>query len=265
MKTARANIGPSLAAAVTGCLALGAAGLVGGCASTGGATAAAVFAETGPAELDPAGGKDLRAAADGRVVFAAVDSAAPDRLVIERSAGATAGDYVQKRFLQQDDVEKLIRVQKLRIREDGAVVLIEEINHAEGVEVVFDPPLVVLPARIEPGAETASEGRMTVHPIGDRSRVRAKGPMKESSRCEGAVRVQTSAGEFAAWKLVSTLNADLGPSKVLNETELWLVPGVGLVAERRREKTTVLGVPVRNNTESWVIVERPDSLGSAAR
>lgn len=264
MAPARSSIGRSLATAAAACMAAVAMTAPFGC-SAGGEKSAAVFAEAGAAQLSPAQGRELRAAADGRAVFAAMDSGAQERLIIERSAGPAEGRYVQKRLLMQNGVERVIRVQSLQLREDGAVVLVEEINHAEGVEVVFDPPLVVLPAKVEAGAESTGEGRMTVHPIGDRTKIRAKGPTKDSSRCVGAVRVRTSAGEFDAWKLVGTLNADLGPSKVVNETELWLAPGLGLLAERRREKTTVLGVPVRNNSEGWALIEVPAAAGNPAR
>lgn len=149
------------------------------------------------------------------------------------------------------------RKQTLKLRADGAVLLAEEYNHAEGVEVVFDPPLEVLPARVEQGSESTGRGGMTVHPLGDRTRVRAKGAYTSASRVERAARIRTPAGEFIAWKIVSRLDADLGPSRVSNNTESWVVPGVGLVAERQREETKVIGIKVRNNQSEWVAAKVP--------
>ena len=41
--------------------------------------------------------------------------------------------------------ERTLKEQRLVSGDDGAVLLAEEINHAEKVEVVFTPPLVVVP------------------------------------------------------------------------------------------------------------------------
>jgi hypothetical protein len=262
------SIGPSLAKRAAACLLAIPLLAVIGCASAPKAPAAAVLVELGPASLDAMSGGELRAAAGGRAIFADVsDAPQGSRLAIEREPGASgeAAAYVQRRLLIGDGEEKLIRVQSLALREDGAVVLVEEINHTEGVEVVFTPPLVVIPARIEAGEFPAVEGRMTVHPLGDRTRVRAKGPVKVAAASEGGFRVRTPAGDFDAWKLSSTLTAELGPSRVQNETVIWLVPGIGLIAEERREKTTVMGLPVRGNTEKWVLVELPAAAQPTGR
>jgi len=256
----------SLAKAVAACVAVLCVAVFGGCAASGNAPSpagAATLSELGPASAATVRGQDLRAAFPGRTVFGVWDGEGEDRLVIERAPSSTGeeAEYVQKRFRVDGGGEKLDRKQRLRVRGDGAVVLVEEVNHGEGVEVVFDPPLVVLPARVEPGTMSSSTGQMTVHPLGNRARVRAKGSVNETTTCLGAVRVVTPRGTFVAWKIQSTLDADLGASKVSNTTELWLVPDVGIIAERRREKTTVLGLAIRNNTEAWVILESAPASG----
>ena len=233
----------------------------GGCRSTNddAGASAAVFAEVERIELPAAETRAVRGDWPRRVVYAPIGEISEARLVIEREPDDTG---VQTRSSINEGEEAVQRRQTFAVRDDGAVVLVEEVNHAEGVEVVFDPPLVVLPARLEVGAAIECEGRMTVHPLGDRSRVRAKGTYTETGRCEGAVTVRTPAGEFVAWKLVSELRAELGPSRVQNETELWISPRAGIVAERRRERTLVFGVPVRNNAESWVAESVPVSAAA---
>lgn len=266
MQFSRSDMSRSLAKAVAACLAIACVALPGGCASSRAspsAAGAATLTELGPATEATVRGQDLRAALPGRTVFGVWDGRGDDRLVIERATSRTGEDaeYIQRRFRVDSTGETLDREQRLRVRQDGAVVLVEEVNHGEGVEVVFEPPLVVLPARVEPGAMTNSTGQMTVHPLGNRARVRAKGSVNERTTCLGAVRVVTPRGSFVAWKIQSTLDADLGASRVSNTTELWLVPEVGIIAERRREKTTVLGLAIRNNTEAWVIVEPAPTSG----
>jgi len=261
MLVRRSDIGASLANAIGLCVAALGLLILTGCAATESTSMAGSLAEIGPAQLKACNGADLRAEEPGQSVFRGTEQGegGQRRLIIKRGPmpGGGEGGYQQQRFLVEGGKETLIREQKLLVREDGAVVLAEEINHAEGVEVVFDPPLVVLPASIETSSTVTSEGRMTVHPLGDRSRVRAKGTVKDSSTCLGAWRISTPAGEFDAWKLTSTFDANLGASRVQNETEIWVVPGIGIVSERRREKTMVFGVAIRNNAESWLIIEAP--------
>ncbi len=260
MRFRRSDIGSSLAGGAAACVMAMTALTCGGCASgTAPPTGAAELIEVGACALGAATAEDVRAGDRSRTTFAGWGADSSSRLVVEREPNGKggAGAYIQRRWLTDRDRRTLIREQFLAVREDGAVVLAEEINHAEGVEVVFTPPLVVLPTRIEDQARTTHEGRMTVHPLGDRSRTRAKGTVKNTVVCGGAVRVRTPAGEFDAWRLTSVMDADLSPSRVHNETDLWLVPGLGMIAERRRERTTVLGVSVRNNSEAWVVIEAP--------
>jgi hypothetical protein len=230
--------------------------MLAGCAASEKATAAGSLAEIGPVQLGACSGADLRADGTGQSVFMEGEGG-QRKLIIKRGPMLSGGEegYQQQRLLVDGGEEKLIREQKLLVREDGAIVLAEEINHAEGVEVVFDPPLVVLPANVETSATVTNEGRMVVHPLGDRGRVRAKGTVRDTSTCVGSWRVSTPAGEFDAWKLTSSFDADLGASRVHNETEIWIVPGIGIISERRREKTMVFGVAIRNNAESWILLE----------
>jgi hypothetical protein len=185
--------------------------------------------------------------------FAPLDAQTGDLLKLSRRRDGA--DLIQTRSIAREDkAVEIVREQLFRLGDDGSVALVEEKNHIEKVEVVFDPPLLVLPARIETGATFESSGRMTVHPLGDRSKVKVKGTYDDSGSCEGAVRVSTSGGEFDVWKIKSVFTADLPPSKVRNETESWLSPTSGPIVERRSERTTVLGVPVRKNEEAWVLI-----------
>ena len=52
-------------------------------------------------------------------------------------------------------------------------------------------------------------------------------------------------------KLVGIFEADLGGPQVVNESQEWLAEGVGVVAMKKMERTTLLGVRVRANNEWW--------------
>lgn len=141
----------------------------------------------------------------------------------------------------------------------GSVAMVSEINREEGVEVVFDPPLVVLPEGLPcvslNNSEFAQDLTMKVHPIGNRSTVKRSGPVKNTFKYVGDELIQTAAGAFTARKVVSALTADLAPARVKNQSTQWFVDGVGLVREEETEVTTALGVPVRKNASRWVLFE----------
>lgn len=245
---------PAIGAALLG------AAWIGGCASGGETGAGAVTGRLqtlGPSDAAPIEAAQLRSDAPQTCVFARIEGDEQARLEIERDAPGEGGRYLQRRWSVTGGERTLLREQHLIARDDGAVLLQEEVNHAEKVEVVFTPALMVVPARLAPGPAEPQKVRMVVHPLGDRSRTRARGTVEQSMTIGAPVRVRTPAGEFDAWPLSSTFKADLGPSKVTNESELWLAAGIGIIAERRRERTTALGIPIRDNREGWVLAEAP--------
>lgn len=145
------------------------------------------------------------------------------------------------------------RTQRFELQLDGSVALAEQIDRVEGVEVVFDPPMVVLPAGLAPGAQHVQELRMTVHPLGDRARVRSRGPLVNRITFVGRQPVRTPLGERQGFRLTSRFTADLAPAEVISETDQLFVPGIGLVDEIDQERTRVLGVQIRNNRERWTL------------
>lgn len=136
---------------------------------------------------------------------------------------------------------------RYRVTGEGALVLVEEINYEEDVEVVFDPPLVVFPPSLAPGETFKQSLTMTVHPLGDRSRVKARGPVKSRVTYEGRERIVIPAGEFDAEKVTAVFEAVLNIARVTNTTEEWIAADKAdaasvppMLAERREEVTRVL-------------------------
>lgn len=151
---------------------------------------------------------------------------------------------------------------KFTIDASGYIALMEEINRTEGVEVVFTPPLVIIPEGLAVvsfnGANFAQDLSMTVHPLGDRSRTKSKGPVRNEITYLGDEPIKTPAGNFTARRVLAIFTADLSPAKVSNTSEQWFVDGVGLVAERETEKTTLLGVPFRSRETEWALQRMED-------
>jgi len=194
--------------------------------------------------------------------FAAADQSPAQTLRVELKAtppGSADWRTAQRsefRAEKPGGPETLARVDSLIRTADGSIAMPRQTNQAENVEVIFDPPLIVLPASLKPGVPFVQSTTMTVHPIDKPTKVRAKGTVKQTITLEGRDRIRTPAGEFDAVKILSVFEADLGSTAVNNRTEQWLAEGAGLVAERRSERTTLVGVRIRSKDEFWLLDRR---------
>lgn len=146
------------------------------------------------------------------------------------------------------------RVLTVAILADGSLGLLEEINQIDEVEVLFDPPLIIVPSGLEPRTSRQQTLTMTVHPLGDRSRVKARGKAEQYMAYVNDEPVAIN-GQPAvrARHLTSRLTADLSPAKVTNLNEQWFVDHLGLVMESQSEQTFVFGLRTRNNVELWAL------------
>jgi hypothetical protein len=149
------------------------------------------------------------------------------------------------------------REEKLTIDPEGNLALIEEIDRVEHVEVVYTPALVTIPDKLASGSAGRNgfvqDLRMVVHPLGDRTRVKAHGAAHSEIVFSGDEDLTTPAGAFTTHKLVATLTCDLSIARTVNTSERWWADGVGLVCERDREITRVMGATIRNNATVLVL------------
>ena len=152
---------------------------------------------------------------------------------------------------------------KMIIDASGYIAEAEEINRAEKVEIVYTPPLVVIPDKLPiqtfGHAAYQQDVKMVVHPLGDRSRTRTSGMAHNEIRYTGDELITTAAGEFTARKLQSTVTADLSAATSVNTTEQWWSDGVGLVFEKDHEITKTLGIKVRETNATLMLnaITRP--------
>jgi hypothetical protein len=137
----------------------------------------------------------------------------------------------------------------------GDAAIAEEINHEEKVELVFDPPLIIMPAELPAGSEPfTQETYLRVYPLGNRQQTKAKGPVHQRIAHDGGAVLTIDAGPRRVQKVIQTFEASLRPAEVRNITRQWFIPGVGLVGE---ERTRIFGVQTRLNRESWILVDHP--------
>lgn len=145
----------------------------------------------------------------------------------------------------------------LTIDASGYIAQTEEIDRLDGVEVVYSPALVLvpdrLPAKASGDAAYEQEVRMVVHPLGDRSRVRTHGTATNRITFEGDERIVTGVGTFRAHRLTSVVTASLTVANTVSVSEQWLVDGIGVVVQRDREETRVMGAKVRDNASTMIL------------
>ena len=152
---------------------------------------------------------------------------------------------------------------RMTIDASGYIAEAEEINRAEKIEIVFTPPLVVIPDKLpiqtSGNAGYQQDVKMVVHPLGNRSKVRTSGMAHSEIHYLGDESITTAAGEFTARKLHSTLTADLSAATSVNTTEQWWTDGVGLVFQRDHEVTKTFGIKVRENSSTIMLnsITRP--------
>ncbi len=146
---------------------------------------------------------------------------------------------------------------KMVIDVNGYISEAEEINRAEKVEIVYTPPLAVIPDKLrvqtDGNAGYQQDVKMVVHPLGNRAKVRASGMARNEIRYVGDEHITTAAGEFTARKLQSTLTADLSAATTTSTGEQWWADGVGLVFEKDHEMTKALGLKIRDNTTTMIL------------
>jgi hypothetical protein len=134
------------------------------------------------------------------------------------------------------------RAEYLAVGEGGDVVMTAVAEYGEGALTVFKPPLLIAPAVLEAGASRRAECQMRVVELDDVSRHREGGTATRTITYEADQRLRTPLGEFVARRIQIEFTADLSLADVRDTATLYLVSGLGVVAEISRQEIRVLGV-----------------------
>lgn len=207
----------------------------------------------------PAPAADHAAFADAaaRVYRNRIESAPPERAFLRiEDSPVQSGQWQQRRSVGPSARGPWTPqiVQTLRRDGEAHIVLVEETNFDEQVELVYDPPLVIALVGGRPGdAPFQQTTFMRVHPLGNRAATKARGAAAQQITHEPAAPDDVPAIAAPVLKRTLRFTASLAPAEVTNTTTQWLDAAGELVAEVRVERTRVLGLPSRNNRESWVL------------
>lgn len=162
--------------------------------------------------------------------------------VVERRVEEGEGE--RWRVVSTRDGEKW--VEETFAEGEGGTVLVESVSHEEGVITRFEPPLLVAPRKLAQGEAETWKGMMRIHPIDRPDEVRDEGEAEQEVRLAGSARVRLASGVVEAGRVETTLRVTLKGAKVETTTTVWVSEGVGVAAERARERATFLGLSVRD-------------------
>lgn len=257
-----------------GGVVVGLACVMGGCASdgpepdrilvAGPVTAAPGAGDAAPTASSPASAGVLRAREvtidiPSRTDYDSGSSSTNARLRVERSlppGGDGAWGIVRQTVIDGADAPGERSELSVKVEADGDVVLLRTLESADKVITTFSPGMLIAPREMSPGQTRVESFEMVVHPADKPGEVQARGDATVTLEHLGVERLTTPAGEIEAMKIRSVLKVKLGQAEVENTTTSWFAPGKGVVAERRRERVVVMGVPIRGGGESWVISGR---------
>lgn len=141
----------------------------------------------------------------------------------------------------------------LRPREDGGYTLLSVDTPSEDSRSGFAEGLEFARPLLAPGESSESDSPMRVTLLSS-GKERAKGSSTRTQRITGSADIEVCGERLAATVVETVFVASLDAAKARRESEIFVVPGRGIVAERWREKVTVLGIFPKTTEETVVVV-----------
>lgn len=140
---------------------------------------------------------------------------------------------------------------------DGAIQITREDEYKEGVWVAYDPPLILLPARLAMGKPTQQRTRMAVHNLTD-GLLRDQGWCTYQVQLLGCKTVDTPDGRQDGYVLQTRRQIELQLAEVQVVSEAVYVPGVGWMREKIDRITKPMRLfEVRQSESLWRVDQGP--------
>lgn len=184
-----------------------------------------------------------------------------ERRTLEVVAGRDPHERRTQRVVEEPDgtiaIEESTRAglerSVLRRRDDGGYTLLSVDTPGEDSRSSFASGLEFARTTLSPGesSESASPMRVTLLSSG---KERAKGSSTRTQRITGSADIEVCGERLAATVVETVFVANLDAAKARRESEIFVVPGRGIVAERWRERVTVLGIFPKVTEETVVVV-----------
>ncbi len=139
-----------------------------------------------------------------------------------------------------NDVDEGMHTMVIR-EKDGAILVVREEDSDEKVRIEYDPPLELLPAKLEVGKPRETKCRMSVYDL-------ATGNLREEGDCVhvveylGRQKRRIAAGEVDACRTRAVRRMQLKLAQVEVVIEVAAVPGQGKIWSRIERDTRALGL-----------------------
>ena len=140
---------------------------------------------------------------------------------------------------------------------DGDIVLRAVIEHGDRAISLFSPPLLSMPAVLEPGAPRTTDVAMRVVHRDDPRRERERGRAVQTVEYAADCRVRIGEDEFEVARIELILEADLRLADVRRVASMFIIPGQGLIAEQYEQTTRILGLATTMERRVMVIAPPP--------
>lgn len=132
-------------------------------------------------------------------------------------------------------------------------------DYRGGHRIDYEPPALLLPARLEPGVQGHSESRVTIHDL-DGGRAKT-GTCVHDVRLVGESIVETRAGAFRSVRVDVARSVDVLLADARVTIELAFVPGRGRVLERMVQRVSVFGFGGKRERSSLELLAEGDAAG----
>lgn len=196
-------------------------------------------------------GEDLYPFRPGERIFLRLDDDAAGEEVV--CSGGPTDEHDAAFALAQGEA----RIEYWAHNEAGGITMPVTLDHDERALTRFDPPLLIAPRTLAPGAPVEAEADMTVLDSRNPNRQRERGKAKRSIEYIDDQRIRTPLGEFCAQRIVVHFAADLRLADAENVTTYWLAPGLGVIARLREEEVRILGLISTRKRSVSVLIETP--------
>lgn len=128
------------------------------------------------------------------------------------------------------------------LSESGELVMYSVDSHPDKTSSLFDPPLLLAPASLAAGEERTATASMRAVFTATKTKERDHGMATRTVRYDRDEEIQWRGARQRAKVVTVRFLGDLGTAKAERSSELWVLPGTGVIAERWDEKLTILKV-----------------------
>ncbi len=135
------------------------------------------------------------------------------------------------------------------VTDRGEVVMHSVDSHPDKTSSLFDPPLLLAPASLAAGEERTVESSMRAVFTATPDRERDHGHATRTVRYDRDESIRWRGEQHRAKVVTVRFRGELGTATADRTSELWVIPGTGIVAERWTETLTILKVFTKKSSQ----------------